>query len=53
VLDSIEFGEGQAAWHLEKSERVQSYVKNDRLDFEISMSGRAQPTSTSPTSSCA
>jgi type III restriction enzyme len=35
VLDSAEFGEGQAAWHLEKSERVVSYVKNDRLDFEI------------------
>jgi type III restriction enzyme len=35
VLDSIEFGEGQAAWHLEKCERVQSYVKNDRLDFEV------------------
>lgn len=35
VLDSIEYGEGQAAWHLEKSERVLSYVKNERLDFEI------------------
>lgn len=35
VLDSVEFGEGQAAWHLEKSERVRSYVKNDRLDFEV------------------
>lgn len=35
VLDSQEFGEGQAAWHLENNERVQAYVKNDRLDFEV------------------
>jgi type III restriction enzyme len=35
VLDSIEYGEGQAAWHLEESDRVVSYVKNDRLDFEL------------------
>jgi len=35
VLDSIEYGEGQAAWHLEKCDRVTSYVKNERLDFEV------------------
>lgn len=35
VLDSVEYGEGQAAWHLEKNDRVTSYVKNDRLDFEL------------------
>jgi type III restriction enzyme len=35
VLDSVEYGEGQAAWHLEQSEHVVSYAKNDRIDFEI------------------
>jgi type III restriction enzyme len=35
VLDSTEYGEGQAAWHLEKNERVLAYAKNDRLDFEV------------------
>lgn len=35
VLDSTEYGEGQAAWHLEKNERVVAYAKNDRLDFEV------------------
>ncbi len=35
VLDSLEFGEGQAAWHLEQCQRVHSYVNNDRLDFEV------------------
>jgi type III restriction enzyme len=34
VLDSIEW-EGAAAYHLEQSDRVISYAKNDRLDFEI------------------
>lgn len=35
TLDSAEYGEGQAAWHLEKCDRVNAYVKNERLDFEI------------------
>jgi type III restriction enzyme len=35
VLDSGPYGEGQAAWHLEKNQRVTSFAKNDRLDFTI------------------
>jgi type III restriction enzyme len=35
VLDSGAWGEGQAAWHLEKNERVVAHAKNDRLDFTI------------------
>jgi type III restriction enzyme len=35
VLDSVEDRDGQAGWHLEKSERVTSYVKNDHLDCEV------------------
>jgi hypothetical protein len=35
VLDSTEYGEGQAAWHLEKNERVISFAKNDRLDLNV------------------
>ena len=34
VLDS-QVWEGAAAYHLEQSPYVVSYVKNDRLDFEI------------------
>jgi type III restriction enzyme len=35
VLDSGPYGEGKAVEQLEKNERVQAYVKNERLDFEI------------------
>jgi type III restriction enzyme len=34
VLDSVVW-EGSAGFHLEQSARVVSYVKNERLDFEI------------------